>query len=149
MNRHGARENDTVRVTEAEWQAVFLGSRSLRAVAADFLRVGAHELAAEHEGHAAALEALGRRSVVVAARDEAVAERDQPEAVMDVGAMSHRELSEISEAAPGLPCAFTDNRPCARPATTYVEWDTGGSRQREAYCDEHAAHELAAQGAER
>jgi hypothetical protein len=56
--------------------------------------------------------------------------------------MSRRELSEVSEAAQGLPCAFRDDMPCERQATTYVEWDVEGLRERQVYCGEHAARLL-------
>jgi hypothetical protein len=56
--------------------------------------------------------------------------------------MTPRQVSEVSEASPGLSCDFKDGSICQRPGTTYIEWDTDGIRDRGVYCDEHASLEL-------
>jgi hypothetical protein len=56
--------------------------------------------------------------------------------------MTRRVLSEVSEGVPDLPCDFKHSENCQRPATTYVEWDVDGFRERTFYCDDHAAREL-------
>ncbi len=60
---------------------------------------------------------------------------------LEDGQVSSYRLSEVSEAAPGEECDIDE---CRRPATTLIEWDTEGFRQRDLYCDAHAARALEA-----
>jgi hypothetical protein len=61
--------DQSVVISEVEWQAVLLGSRALREIANDLRLAGAVELAAENERSATTLEELGRRAEVAAAME--------------------------------------------------------------------------------
>lgn len=56
--------------------------------------------------------------------------------------MNPRQVTEVSEATPGLSCDFKGGSVCPQPGTTYIEWDSDGIRDRGVYCGEHAAVEL-------
>ena len=60
---------DTVVLSEAEWQAVLLGARAMREVAAGYRAHGHEELAAECDDHVAELLGLAMRATVAASRD--------------------------------------------------------------------------------
>jgi len=60
---------DNVVVSEAEWQAVLLGARALREVAASYRAHGHEDLAAECDGHVSELLGLAVRATVAASRD--------------------------------------------------------------------------------
>src|SRR5205807_4554819 len=72
--REGGRVmGDDILITEAEWQAALIGARLLREAWKDFRALGNHEIAAECDGQADALEGLARRAVVAASREHEVA----------------------------------------------------------------------------
>jgi hypothetical protein len=61
--------SDTVVLSEAEWQAVLLGARAMREVAAGYRAYGQTELAAECDDHVTVLLGLAMRATVAASRD--------------------------------------------------------------------------------